>query len=385
MATGAVHCPHCRTVLSASDERCPGCGTPLPASSPRARARERQERPPKRHYVVTAAGEPFPLYVGRPFVIGRSRDANLVAWSTDVSRKHAQLLLAPGDGAPLLQELEARHGTFVNNVRLPPGGVRRLVQGDRVRLASNTLFFYLHVAEPDLDAEIAAWGLGDLTSEWAAQDIRKRKTTRRVRRQARREEGAPRLMKLPAKGDLKAMSGSQLLALLKEHEFNGEVSFFDGAQRGFLWVLGGLPRDGAVGRLKGDEAITHLAGLRAGTFRLRRGFPDLGSLREIPADDLLVELFEARATGVLNLLQEDDPEALIGRLVVIDGISRTAGLGRLVGTEALAKIGELRTGRFVFERKPRDELDGRLQTPRGRRETIRQPGPPPGVEESGGL
>ncbi len=382
MATGAIRCPHCQARLSAGDERCPGCDTPLRAS---AAPERRPERPARRHYVVTAAGEPFPLYVGRPFVIGRSRDANLVAWSTDVSRRHAQLFLAREDAPPLLQELEARHGTFVNNERLPTEGERRLVHGDRVRLASNTVFFYLYVPEPELDREIAAWGLGGLTSEWAMRDIRKRKTTRRMRRQGRREEGAPRLMKLPAKGDFMAMPGSQLLALLKEHAFNGEVTFYDGAQRGFVWVLGGLPRDGAVGRLKGPDAIAQLTGMRAGTFRLRRGFPDLGSLSEIPADDLLVELYEARATGVLNLLRDDDPEALIGRLVVIDGISRTAGLGRLAGTEALAQIGELRTGRFVFERKPRDELDGRLQTPRGRRETIRQPGPPPGAEESGGV
>ncbi len=377
---GTIECPNCRQLSAARERECARCGAPLhPAPQP---ARRPGREVPRGHYLVTAAGEAFPLRPDRPFLIGRSRDADLVARSTDVSRRHAQLILSAGDPTPLLQDLEGRHGTFVEGERLEPRGVRRLRDGDRVRLASNTEFFYLQVDPERLEQEIENRGLATLTSQWAVEDIQKRKTTRRVQRLERQQQQgveAPHPSTLPVKGDLAALPGSQLLALVKEHEFTGDLSFFDGAQRGALWVVSGLPKEGTVGRLKGQEAIEHFATLRQGTFRLRRGFPEDGTFSELPADDLLIELYEARATGVVSLLREDDPSVMIGRLVVSEGICRSAGLARLVGAEALEKIGALRQGRFRFESKPQEELDGRLMTPRGRRETIRQPAPPPGI------
>jgi hypothetical protein len=86
---------------------------------------------------------------------------------------------------------------------------------------------------------------------------------------------------------------------------------------------------------------------------------------------LLCEYYEAGATGVLSFSREDDPSSLTGRLVFIGGIACSAGYGKLCGSKALEKVGQLKEGLFVFEDKPREELDGRMQSIVGQRETIR--------------
>ncbi len=364
-------CPACDATAPGGREECPACGAPLDVLA------ALDSVGPRRHFLVTAAGESIPLPAGRPFVVGRAKDADLVARSTDVSRQHAQVLLATGHAEPVLRDLGSKHGTFVQGERLEPRVDRRLHHGDQVRLASNTELFYLEVPEGQLRREIALRGLGELTSEFAVADMKRRQTTRSMRRMARRgAEGRTKPRQLPGKGDLAATAGTQVLALLKEHEFTGELSFFDGAQRGALQVLAGVPRGGKVGRLEGDDAVAAFREARQGTFRLRRQLPHEGSLHELPADALLIELFEAKATGVVTLLQEDAPDTVTGRLVLIEGIVRSAGFGKQVSAPALRTIGELHHGRFRFEAKTREELDGRLKTPRGRRETIEQPEPP---------
>lgn len=63
-------------------------------------------------------------------VIGRTPDVEFPVLDGSISRRHAELLLAP-DGSVLVHDLESRHGTFVNDVRLD--GPVPLNDGDYLR------------------------------------------------------------------------------------------------------------------------------------------------------------------------------------------------------------------------------------------------------------
>jgi two-component system NtrC family sensor kinase len=79
-------------------------------------------------------GRAFALPEREPQLLGRSSEALHITDAT-VSRRHAEL--TPDNGAWTLRDLESRHGTFVNGVRL--AGAVELRPGDRVRLGDTEL------------------------------------------------------------------------------------------------------------------------------------------------------------------------------------------------------------------------------------------------------
>jgi FHA domain/Domain of unknown function (DUF4388) len=321
------------------------------------------------HFLVTSAAEAFDLTQGQPFVLGRSADADLVARSSDVSRQHARVLWTDGEH-PHVEDLGGRHGTFLNRARLEPHSPHSLTHGDQVRLASSTCFWYLSVAgQADLGLEIDRLGIGDLTSEIARQDIETKRRTRTVKRNASAGASAEKVP-MPAKGSLQAIPGSQLLTLLRDAQATGVLLFFDGQQKGELRVHRGNLLQASMGRVQGQQVLSTLGTLHRGTFRFSPEalIPPSGDFAELAVEDLLLDLHDAKASGILSVRRPDG--ALTGRLVLIKGLVRSAGLGKLLGTQALKKVGELTAGRFEFEVREREELDGRLQTPRGKREQI---------------
>ncbi len=66
------------------------------------------------------------------FFIGRSESCNLRPKSESVSRKHCIMVLR--DNKVLVQDLNSRNGTFVNEKRLPPDKAKILVSGDKLRV-----------------------------------------------------------------------------------------------------------------------------------------------------------------------------------------------------------------------------------------------------------
>ena len=79
-------------------------------------------------------GRAFALPEREPQLLGRSSEALHLTDAT-VSRRHAEL--TPDNGVWTLRDLESRHGTFVNGVRL--AGAVELRPGDRVRLGDTEL------------------------------------------------------------------------------------------------------------------------------------------------------------------------------------------------------------------------------------------------------
>ncbi|MGV3486451.1 MAG: FHA domain-containing protein [Planctomycetaceae bacterium] len=66
------------------------------------------------------------------FLIGRSESCNLRPKSESVSRKHCIMVLR--DNKVLVQDLNSRNGTFINEKRLPVDKAKVLVAGDKLRV-----------------------------------------------------------------------------------------------------------------------------------------------------------------------------------------------------------------------------------------------------------
>jgi predicted component of type VI protein secretion system len=66
------------------------------------------------------------------FLIGRSESCNLRPKSESVSRKHCILVIR--DNVLLVQDLQSRNGTFVNEKRLPTDKAKVLTGGDKLRV-----------------------------------------------------------------------------------------------------------------------------------------------------------------------------------------------------------------------------------------------------------
>jgi len=328
------------------------------------------------HFLVTSAGEAFVLVADRSFTFGRSAGADFVARSSEVSREHARLISLAGDPAGwVLENLGPPNGTFVNGERLPDKGARRLEHGDRITLASNTVFHYFFTSHEEIDRVVEHFGVDELTSQWALKDIQQKKESRRVDRPPRPKNTPP--PRLPEKGDLAATRGTQLLGMVQDTRFTGELTFFNGVQEGKLRFAVGELVTGAIGREGKDAALEALRAADHGNYRARKQVPERASFDLIPAVDLLILLYDLRASGVLSLFRPGDA-ALAGRLVLLEGLCVSAGFGRAVGRPALESVSALEQGGFAWEPKTAEELDGQLMTPRAKREALDDPGPPPG-------
>jgi hypothetical protein len=79
-------------------------------------------------------GGVLPVERGRPIVIGRNPDADLVIADDLVSRRHARLVYE--DGELVVEDLGSTNGTFVNGARVTRGPV---VEGDRLLVGGSLL------------------------------------------------------------------------------------------------------------------------------------------------------------------------------------------------------------------------------------------------------
>ena len=89
--------------------------------------------------------------IDRDLLVGRHQDADLLLQSSDVSRRHAALLLK--DTALYVQDLQSSNGTFVNDTRVTNEAL--LQQGDIVQFASHK-FSVLAPSKDDITAPAEA-------------------------------------------------------------------------------------------------------------------------------------------------------------------------------------------------------------------------------------
>lgn len=118
-------------------------------------------------YIRIEAGDPYdtgsliPLKSeGEVLTFGRSSHTNetdISLLSPYVSRNHAEIFIQ--DGQPFIRDLDSKHGTELNNVKLEPNVPRLLQSGDVISLAKGVvLLTYLNTetAETDLTMEFTS-------------------------------------------------------------------------------------------------------------------------------------------------------------------------------------------------------------------------------------
>ncbi len=127
-------CPHadCGQLNSPDAERCAYCNRPLDkeTTAPPAQIRAALRWPWNEELEI--AGR---LLVGRESPAPAALAARLEHEYSNVSRHHAELLLA--DGALWIADLGSSNGTFVNDIRLAPRQRVRLYNGARLRFAAS--------------------------------------------------------------------------------------------------------------------------------------------------------------------------------------------------------------------------------------------------------
>lgn len=92
------------------------------------------------------AMEPVSLRPGKPRVLGRSRDCDVVLADPTVSRRHATVSLAGGRW--MLTDLDSRHGVSVNSTRLEADKPAVIDEGDIIRIGPWT--FHVGLSSTDV-------------------------------------------------------------------------------------------------------------------------------------------------------------------------------------------------------------------------------------------
>jgi ABC-type multidrug transport system ATPase subunit/pSer/pThr/pTyr-binding forkhead associated (FHA) protein len=90
------------------------------------------DRPPDLAPVGAPAGQRQDLPTTGEFIIGRARTCDVHLDHPTVSLRHARMITR--DGVRLIEDLGSTNGTFVNAQRIYPGEVRRISEGDEVRV-----------------------------------------------------------------------------------------------------------------------------------------------------------------------------------------------------------------------------------------------------------
>src|SRR5579872_5609737 len=94
------------------------------------------------HYMFLGAREPIPVEPNKLFVIGRDPHSSLVVHSPEVSRQHCEIDWRGDPARPVVVEVRARNGTFVNDRPLERGVPEPLRDRDVIRLGRDFELVY---------------------------------------------------------------------------------------------------------------------------------------------------------------------------------------------------------------------------------------------------
>jgi pSer/pThr/pTyr-binding forkhead associated (FHA) protein len=175
-------------------------------------------------------GGEFPLEDGRPVIVGRSSDLDMVLVEEMVSRKHARILLARGVLA--IEDLGSTNGTFVNGEKIARA---QLKEGDRVLIGTSIL-------------KVIAAGAPKRSD--STQNLEKVAVRRNTIRQRTGAEEAPRMT-----GALEEIPLPDLLQLFGTSRKNGVLVLRTDSRIGRIWLVNGVIH---FAQIEGQQELTPL-------------------------------------------------------------------------------------------------------------------------------
>lgn len=411
-----VPCTSCGRVVPTRHKKCVYCGSPVDSSAspgksggggrksgkrsasgtmheePRMlgdkKARFQKVSSDKTHVLVVPTGEPIELSAGKLFVIGRDPRASLVVHSGDVSRQHAEIEWDKADPPrPMINEIRAQNGTYLNGAQVRPGAPQPLRSGDEIQLGESFRARYLHVTARELRLELQERG-GDDTRRAARPKGVAGGGASAGPQAAPAGEAMPQpdatvlgdlvaaafgegdLSALETQGDFSRQHGKLLVKRLYSQRQTGVLTVFDGTDVGEMILVEGRCRHARLGMLTNRDALEYVARLNRGKFRFRADDPDLlvdapppaevdehglslsGDFRQTPASDVVRDLVARRSNGVLTVFSDQ----ATGQVVLREGICQEAAYAGQRERDALDAIVRLTGGVFRFRPTTIDTL-----------------------------
>jgi pSer/pThr/pTyr-binding forkhead associated (FHA) protein len=351
----------------------------------------------KTHVLVVPTGEPIELSAGKLFVIGRDPRASLVVHSTDVSRQHAEIEWDKADPPrPLINEIRAQNGTFLNGSKVRQGTPQPLRSGDEIQLGDSFRARYLHVTARELRVELQERG-GDDTRRASrprgasgaggaggggggaphggrdgppAEMMAPQPDATVLGDLVAAAFGEGDLSALETQGDFSRQHGKLLVKRLYSQRQTGVLTVFDGTDVGEMILVEGRCRHARLGMLTNRDALEYVARLNRGKFRFRAEDPDLlveapppaevdehglslsGDFRQTPASDVVRDLVARRSNGVLTVFGDQST----GQVVLREGICQEAAFAGQRERDALDAIVRMPGGVFRFRPSTIDAL-----------------------------
>jgi pSer/pThr/pTyr-binding forkhead associated (FHA) protein len=226
------------------------------------------------HYIFLGAREPIPLEANKLFVIGRDPHASLVIHSPEVSRQHCEIDWRGDPPRPVIVEVRARNGTFINDRPIHRGEPEPLRDRDVVRLGRDFELVYRQLDERELKEMLSDSGRAETRA------IPLPRSTPPVVNPS--QSGAMPLpvpitatmpviaqpaSMLPDMGDLAKVPGALLLDTLHREARSGKLTVFDGQTAGDVALSEGRAKSAIFGPWTGREALEQIARLVRGAYR----------------------------------------------------------------------------------------------------------------------
>jgi hypothetical protein len=225
------------------------------------------------HYLFLGAREPIALESGKVFLIGRDPRASLVVHALEVSRQHCEVDWKGDPPRPILVEVRAKNGTFVNDKPLHRNDPEPLRDRDVIRLGKNFELVYRQLDERELREMMADVGRSETRAIRLPASAPPAHTTPPVPMPVPIPASypapavAPAAHLLPDTGDLSKVPGALLLDLLHRERRSGKLTVFDGQTVGEVQVADGRARGAIFGTLQAREALEAIAQTVRGAYR----------------------------------------------------------------------------------------------------------------------
>lgn len=289
---------------------------------------------------VPVAGPPATVILfetERPVVLGRSSQAEVQLSDQVVSRRHAQVQRRAGEW--VLTDLDSRHGTFVNGVRLSPSEPTPIQNDDRVRIGPWTFRVRIGAAHDGSSLSIA----DDRASSLAlVQRVGDRELA--IRAEARLDLLVEAAARIAGATDEHQMASAALEALVSATGFpRGAVLRLSGGGEGVEVIAhrGATPGTQAVGESGVGLGVT--IGSRAGEQPDLLSGPGSGSIGgaetgpAISGDMFSRSLLEAASAGnVVRIGESAGPQ--LGQSIMSLGIEQAICAPIMVDGQADAFI-----------------------------------------------